>query len=154
MNAGKLAAGFIVVIALLGGAVLYYTQVYAFYHPAAFTPGQEILLTTHDLALASDLADRIAVMYAGEFVEIGSAEQILTSPRHPYTKKLLGSIPRLASDSRPEFIPGTPPKMTTPPEGCYFSPRCPRACEACAVHPELRACGPGHEARCQLLRIT
>ncbi len=111
------------------------------------------LFITHDLALASDLADRIAVMYAGEFVEIGTAEQVLTSPQHPYTKKLLGSIPSLMGDARPEFIPGTPPKMTSPPPGCYFSPRCPDACDACAVHPELTVCGTGQKTRCHLVKI-
>ncbi|KTB49153.1 oligopeptide/dipeptide ABC transporter, ATP-binding protein, C-terminal domain [Dehalogenimonas alkenigignens] len=109
------------------------------------------LFVTHDLALASDLADRIAVMYAGEFVEIGTAEQVLGSPRHPYTKKLLGSIPSLYDDRRPEFIPGTPPKMTSPPAGCYFSPRCPEACELCSTHPELIVCGTGQHARCHLV---
>jgi len=109
------------------------------------------LFITHDLALASDLADRIAVMYAGEFVEIGTAEQVLGSPRHPYTKKLLGSIPSLYGDRRPEFIPGTPPKMTAPPQGCYFSPRCPDACEACLIHPELVVCDSGQHTRCHLV---
>ncbi|MEN8613679.1 ABC transporter ATP-binding protein [Dehalogenimonas sp. THU2] len=110
------------------------------------------LFITHDLALASDLADRIAVMYAGEFVEIGSAEQVLTSPRHPYTKKLLGSIPLLSGDIRPEFIPGSPPKMMDPPAGCYFSPRCPDVCGECAVHPELEVCDSGQQTRCHLAR--
>jgi peptide/nickel transport system ATP-binding protein len=111
------------------------------------------LFITHDLALASDLADRIAVMYAGEFVEIGTAEQVLTSPQHPYTRKLLGSIPSLLGDDRPEFILGTPPKMTSPPPGCYFSPRCPDACDACAVHPQLAVCGAGQKTRCHLVKI-
>jgi oligopeptide/dipeptide ABC transporter ATP-binding protein len=111
------------------------------------------LFITHDLALASDLADRIAVMYAGEFVEIGSAEQVLTSPRHPYTRKLLASIPSLLGEARPEFIPGTPPKMTSAPQGCYFSPRCPEACGACAVHPELLVCDSGQHTRCHLVKL-
>lgn len=111
------------------------------------------LFITHDLALASDLAERIAVMYAGEFVEIGTAEQVLGSPKHPYTKKLLGSIPSLCGDRRPEFIPGTPPKMTTPPTGCYFSPRCPEVCAACSIHPELFLCGSGQRARCHLVTL-
>ncbi len=111
------------------------------------------LFITHDLALASDLADRIAVMYAGEFVEIGTAEQVLISPRHPYTRKLLGSIPKLSDEARPEFIPGSPPKMTAPIAGCYFFPRCPDACDACAIHPELEVCDTGQQTRCHLVRI-
>ena len=67
--------------------------------------GLSILFITHDLALASDLSDRIAVMYAGEIVEQGSAEEMLLKPKHPYTQKLLASIPRLNDDIRPEFIP-------------------------------------------------
>ncbi len=111
------------------------------------------LFITHDLALASDLADRIAVMYAGEFVEIGSAEQILISPRHPYTRKLLASIPKLFGEARPEFIHGSPPKMTSPPPGCYFSPRCPDTCDACLTHPELVVCDSGQHTRCHLVRL-
>jgi oligopeptide/dipeptide ABC transporter ATP-binding protein len=110
------------------------------------------LFVTHDLALASDLADRIAVMYAGEFVEIGSSEQVLNTPRHPYTRKLLASIPRLFGETRPEFIPGSPPKMTQTPAGCYFSPRCPEAYGKCAVHPELHVCDSGQQTRCHLVR--
>ncbi len=64
-----------------------------------------ILFITHDLALASDLCDKIAVMYAGEIIEMGTAEELLINPKHPYSQKLLGSIPRLAEDARPEFIP-------------------------------------------------
>ena len=97
--------------------------------------GLSILFITHDLALASDLCDRIAVMYAGEIAEQGSAEEMLLDPKHPYTRKLLASIPRLEEDIRPEFITGSPPEMTRLPQGCYFRPRCHRAFERCAEHP-------------------
>ena len=93
--------------------------------------GISILFITHDLALASDLCDSIAVMYAGEIIEQGSAEDLLLNPRHPYTQKLLASIPRLDKDVRPEFIPGVPPDMTELPAGCYFEPRCHRAFGRC-----------------------
>jgi peptide/nickel transport system ATP-binding protein len=93
--------------------------------------GISILFITHDLALASDLCDSIAVMYAGEIIEQGSAEDLLLNPKHPYTQKLLASIPRLDKDIRPEFIPGVPPDMTELPPGCYFEPRCHRAFERC-----------------------
>ncbi|MDV2989229.1 MAG: ABC transporter ATP-binding protein [Dehalogenimonas sp.] len=106
------------------------------------------LFITHDLALASDLADNIAVMYAGEFVEMGTAEQILLDPRHPYTRKLLASIPRLGSTDRPEFISGTPPRMIQLPDGCYFRPRCPMADESCVVHPVIKRFADGRQIRC------
>ena len=96
------------------------------------------IFITHDLALASDLADKIAVMYAGEIVELGTAEQILLEPKHPYTVKLLASIPRIGSCHKPAYIPGAPPRMITIPEGCLFKPRCPSAQDMCDTHPEIR----------------
>jgi len=93
------------------------------------------LFITHDLALASDLCDTIAVMYAGQIVEQGSAEEILLDPRNPYSQKLLASIPRLTEDVAPQFIPGAPPEMTALPAGCYFQPRCHLALERCLAEP-------------------
>ena len=83
--------------------------------------GISFIFITHDIALASDLCDRIAVMYAGEIVEIGGAEDMLTAPQHPYTQKLLGSIPRLDSKEPPQFIPGAPPDLADPPTGCRLA---------------------------------
>ena len=76
-----------------------------------------MLFITHDLALASDLCDRIAVVYAGQLRELGSAEDVLATPRDPYTQRLLASIPRLHGDEAPGFLPGAPPDLRTPPAG-------------------------------------
>lgn len=114
--------------------------------------GLSIIFITHDIALASDLCDSLAVVYAGELVEMGSAEQMLVSPTHPYSQKLLESIPRLHDTKLPEFIPGSPPDLRQPPPGCRFHLRCPYVFDRCKVewptefHPQ-----PGQVARCWLL---
>lgn len=110
-----------------------------------------MIFITHDIALSSDICDRLAVLYAGEIIEIGTAEQMFSSPKHPYTQLLLGSVPRLKSDSPPKFISGTPPDLTAPPSGCRFHPRCPYRFEPCdkKAPPPFRV-GEGHTARCWL----
>jgi peptide/nickel transport system ATP-binding protein len=91
-----------------------------------------ILLITHDLAIVNELADRIAVMYAGKIVEEGSREEILTTPRHPYTQGLLASMPsRVGPGERLAEIPGVVPSPAHWPSGCRFCTRCPRAFEPC-----------------------
>ncbi|MEM4981945.1 MAG: ABC transporter ATP-binding protein, partial [Candidatus Bathyarchaeia archaeon] len=82
------------------------------------------ILITHDLALSSELADKIAVMYGGKIVEYGTSEQIYSDAKHPYSQKLLASIPTLRTDKKLEFIPGAPPDLISPPPGCRFHPRC------------------------------
>lgn len=115
--------------------------------------GISMIFITHDIALASDVCDRMAVMYGGEIVELGNAEQILLTPKHPYTQLLLASIPRLRGDERPAFIPGAPPDLLSPPSGCRFHPRCPYIFEPCrGEHPILFKVGEGHTARCFLHR--
>ncbi len=93
--------------------------------------GLSYIFITHDIALASELADYIAVMYAGKIVEFGPAEKVLVEPAHPYARKLMASIPTLRSDKKLEFIPGTPPDLVNPPPGCRFWPRCPFATDIC-----------------------
>ena len=89
------------------------------------------LFITHDLGLASELADLVGIMYAGQLIEIGPAENIFTTPRHPYTSRLLASVPRLRSEETPEFIAGAPPDLTAVPPGCRFHLRCPVSFEKC-----------------------
>lgn len=90
-----------------------------------------MIFITHDIALVSDLCDKIAVMYAGEIVELGSAEDILLNPRHPYSQKLIASVPRLREDRPVEYIPGAPPDLVNPPSGCKFHPRCHKRIDKC-----------------------
>ncbi len=93
-----------------------------------------IVLITHDMGVVANMADRIYVMYAGKIVEHGDAASIFANPRHPYTKGLLSSVPRLDKkvDSELYSIPGTPPDLLAPPKGCAFAARCPYAMKICA----------------------
>lgn len=117
--------------------------------------GLSILFITHDIALASDICDTIAVVYAGELVEIGSAEQLLGAPTHPYSQKLLASIPRLHDPQMPDFIPGAPPDLHEPPSGCRFHPRCSLVFNRCTVEtPPLFEPQPGQLSRCWLVEKT
>jgi peptide/nickel transport system ATP-binding protein len=90
-----------------------------------------MIFITHDIALSSDISDKMAVMYGGRIVETGSAEQVILNPKHPYTEKLLASTPRLRSYSQPDFIPGAPPDLVNPPKGCNFHPRCHMVMDVC-----------------------
>jgi peptide/nickel transport system ATP-binding protein/oligopeptide transport system ATP-binding protein len=114
-----------------------------------------IIIVTHDLGVVADIADRIAVMYAGRIVEEGSTDEVFYNPQHPYTWGLLGSITRVdrPRPARLPSIPGLPPSLVRPPQGCHFRPRCPHAHDACLAKPQLatRLAGEtGHEDRCVL----
>jgi peptide/nickel transport system ATP-binding protein len=103
--------------------------------------GLAILMITHDLSTAARFADRIAVMYLGRIVEIGTATDIIEHPQHPYTKALLSVVPRRdpRDRMRPQILSGEAPDATRIPSGCRFHPRCPVAVEECRSHdPELR----------------
>jgi oligopeptide/dipeptide ABC transporter ATP-binding protein len=114
-------------------------------------PGISMIFITHDIGLASDLCDEIAVAYAGHHAEFGPAERVLVEPRHPYSRLLLASLPRLRETVRPTPMPGEPPDLTNVPSGCRFHPRCPYRFEPCdkLVPPEI-AMGDGGHARCWL----
>jgi peptide/nickel transport system ATP-binding protein/oligopeptide transport system ATP-binding protein len=112
--------------------------------------GMSILLITHNLAIVGGLASRVAVMYAGQIVELASAGELLRRPLHPYTKALLASVPRLKGEAaRLVSIPGTVPRPGSYPSGCRFSPRCPVARPDCSGKPPaLVEVEPKHWVRC------
>ncbi len=111
--------------------------------------GTALIWISHDLAVVSGLADRIAVMYAGRIVESGPARAVLARPLHPYTRGLLDSLPRGAGRGhRLVAIPGMAPSFGRLPPGCAFAPRCPRASAACATMPDLAETGDRRAVRC------
>jgi oligopeptide/dipeptide ABC transporter ATP-binding protein len=112
--------------------------------------GLTIVLITHNLSLVAEVCDQIAVMYAGEIVELGSAEEIFERPRHPYTVGLLNARPTIAGgDGQLADIPGRVPDLLEPPPGCRFQPRCFLAQTICRQQaPELRPLGAGRSSRC------
>ncbi|HOX31578.1 MAG TPA: ABC transporter ATP-binding protein [Spirochaetales bacterium] len=116
--------------------------------------GMSIILITHDMGIVAGIARRVIVMYGGKVVESGSVEEIFERSRHPYTRSLLGSVPRLDADKGREldFIVGSPPDMLRPPAGCPFSPRCAYAMALCAEHPPAESpVSPTHSSWCWLL---
>jgi len=113
--------------------------------------GLSYIFITHDIALSSELADKVAVMYAGEIVEIADAEHFYKKPSHPYAQKLMASVPTLRTDKNLEFIPGTPPSLIDPPTGCRFHPRCPYAFDICMKEsPPTIDVGSSHYVKCWL----
>ena len=115
--------------------------------------GLAMLFVTHDISVAAEVADRIAVMYAGRIVELGAVREVIRSPRHPYTVGLLATRAQgeMLSGSRLAAIPGAPPDLATLPPGCAFAPRCPSARDACrAAAPLPREVAKGHAVRCIL----
>jgi oligopeptide/dipeptide ABC transporter ATP-binding protein len=112
--------------------------------------GMSILLITHDFGIVAEMADRVAVMYAGQIVEMGSVFEIFDQPLHPYTRLLMQALPTLRrGEGRLKTIPGTVPDLTCPPAGCRFHDRCPLALDACAdAAPRLVEVSPGHLVAC------
>jgi len=116
--------------------------------------GTAILMISHDLGLVANMCRRVAVMYAGRIVESQNAEAIFATPRHPYTKGLVDSLPRLGERSRRgqqrlREIAGTVPSIVAYPSGCRFNPRCPSVTDICrSTAPDITALGPGGIVRC------
>jgi peptide/nickel transport system ATP-binding protein len=114
--------------------------------------GMAVIFVTHDVGVAAEVSDRLAVMYAGRFVETGSAAQVLKKRAHPYTEGLLAAnLHGVAPGSRLKTIPGAPPNLASLPAGCAFGPRCPDAAPICATPPPSVDCGGGHVACCFLV---
>ncbi|MEA3327695.1 MAG: ABC transporter ATP-binding protein [Chloroflexota bacterium] len=97
--------------------------------------GMSFILITHDIATSSELADDVAVMYAGQIVETGDAHRFFDEPLHPYAIKLMNSVPRLRARQEPDFIKGQPPSLLNPPTGCRFKDRCPSRFDRCEEEP-------------------
>ena len=97
--------------------------------------GMSLMLISHDLAILSEVAEKIGIMYGGKMVEFGSSSEIYSNPKHPYTKGLLDSIPTLHQEKKIKFIPGSPPDLSTPQIGCRFFNRCPEAMDKCKTIP-------------------
>jgi len=97
--------------------------------------GISFILITHDIATSSELADEVAVMYAGQIVEVSDAHRFFDKPLHPYSQRLMASVPRLHGTQEPEFITGQPPSLIDLPKGCRFADRCPARFERCIEEP-------------------
>ena len=97
--------------------------------------GMSLMLISHDLAILSEVVEKIGIMYGGKMVEFGSSSEIYSNPKHPYTKGLLDSIPTLHQEKKIKFIPGSPPDLSTPQTGCRFFNRWPEAMDKCKIIP-------------------
>jgi peptide/nickel transport system ATP-binding protein len=111
--------------------------------------GIGFILITHDIATSSELADDVAIMYAGQIVETGPSKQFFPAPLHPYAQMLMASVPRLREDQDPQFIMGQPPSLINLPPNCRFAPRCPRRHDKCEQEPPVTAVN-GRRVKCWL----
>jgi peptide/nickel transport system ATP-binding protein len=112
---------------------------------------KSMIVITHDIAILHEVADTILVMYAGHLAEKAPADVIIDAPRHPYTRLLISSLPEVGvrfEERRLEGIPGRPPSLLDPPQGCRFRARCPLADEQCLEQPPFVETEPGHAVAC------
>lgn len=112
--------------------------------------GTSFIMITHDVATSSQLADRVALMYAGRIVEEAAADRFFRQPAHPYARLLLDSVPRLRHYRKPTHIPGQPPGLLEPPAGCRFAARCPARTNRCRHRPPTAAAPGGGRVDCWL----
>ena len=116
--------------------------------------GASIVLITHDLGVVAEACDRVAVMHAGQLVEIADVHTLFKRPRHPYTQALVRSIPRIDREVAMEPIPGAVPSLLAPAPGCRYADRCARVLEVCRrERPVLRAAGASHEVACHAVEV-
>ena len=112
-----------------------------------------LVIVSHDMGVHYQITDRMGIMYSGSFVELGKTEDIFEDPIHPYTKMLIGALPRVGDKSQKVGIPGRPPSLKNPPAGCRFAARCPQATDKCRQDvPEFREIKPGRFAACHYLK--
>jgi peptide/nickel transport system ATP-binding protein len=116
------------------------------------THNSSVIIITHDMGVVSEIADEVLVMYAGRMVERATKTQLFSQPRHPYTRGLMNSVPRLdrPRTDRLEAIPGQPASLLNLPTGCAFSNRCAHVFSACSVQPPFFGDGNGHGTACYL----
>lgn len=111
-----------------------------------------MIIVSHDMGVHYQITDRMAIMYSGSVIELGKTEDIFSDPIHPYTKMLVGALPRVGDKSQRVGISGRPPSLKNPPPGCRFAPRCPHASDLCRQEvPKFAEIKPGRFAACHLL---
>ncbi|MBR2259397.1 MAG: ABC transporter ATP-binding protein [Blautia sp.] len=112
-----------------------------------------LVIVSHDMGVHYQITNRMGIMYSGSFVELGPTEEIFDDPIHPYTRMLIGALPRVGDKSQKVGIPGRPPALKNPPPGCRFAARCPQATDKCRQDPapEFREIRPGRFAACHYL---
>lgn len=111
-----------------------------------------MVIVSHDMGVHYQVTDRMGIMYSGSMIELGKTVDIFEKPIHPYTKMLVGALPRVGDKSQKTGIPGRPPALTNPPPGCRFAPRCPKATNKCKeLVPKFREVEQGRYAACHLL---
>jgi len=114
--------------------------------------GNTVLLVTHDMAVHANVADRVMIMYAGRIMEEAATETIFQSPRHPYTQHLISSLPTIGERRERVSLPGSPPNLANPPDGCRFHLRCPVAIDICkTIVPAMRVLPNRHRVACHLV---
>ncbi|MBI4187887.1 MAG: ABC transporter ATP-binding protein, partial [Chloroflexi bacterium] len=111
---------------------------------------RSFIFVSHDVGACSELADRIAVMYAGQIIELASAQSFYREPLHPYSQKLMGSVPRVHGEKAPEIVPGQPAELINPFKGCRFAPRCEHRFAPCDDEPPMKELPDGRKVKCWL----
>ncbi len=111
-----------------------------------------LVIVSHDMGVHYQITKRMAIMYSGNIIELGDTETIFNAPKHPYTQMLVDALPRIGEKAQRVGIPGRPPALTNPPDGCRFAERCPYAKDLCRKKvPDFNEIEPGHFAACHIL---